>query len=188
MTQKIFIEKVTAAPLDQKNPKNQYGYNLFKKSNLSNYHYEFPSLRNLVTDSSKLSYLDSLLITLKTKKEKVLIFCQMTKMMDILEEFFLFKKYNYLRLDGSSSIDDRWDMVNNFQTKNVFIFLLSTRAGGLGITLTAADAVIFYDSDWNPTIDEQAVDRAHRIGRTKEINVYRLVTKGTVEERIVLRA
>lgn len=79
-------------------------------------------------------------------------------------------------------------MVNNFQTKNVFIFLLSTRAGGLGITLTAADAVIFYDSDWNPTIDEQAVDRAHRIGRTKEINVYRLVTKGTVEERIVLRA
>ncbi len=86
----------------------------------------------------------------------------MTKMMDILEEFFIFKKYNYLRLDGSSAIEDRRDMVQDFQTKeNVFVFLLSTRAGGLGITLTAADAVIFYDSDWNPTMDEQAVDRAH---------------------------
>ena len=70
----------------------------------------------------------------------------------------------------------------------MFVFLLSTRAGGLGITLTAADAVIFYDSDWNPTMDEQAVDRAHRIGRTKDINVYKLITKGTVEEKIVQRA
>lgn len=110
-------------------------------------------------------------------------------MMDILEEFFIFKKYNYLRLDGASAIEDRRDMVNKFQTSyKVFVFLLSTRAGGLGITLTAADAVIFYDSDWNPTMDEQAVDRAHRIGRTKHINVYKLITKGTVEEKIVLWA
>lgn len=79
----------------------------------------------------------------------------MTKMMDILEEFFIYKKYIYLRLDGSSTIDDRRDMVNSFQNdENIFVFLLSTRAGGLGITLTAADAVIFYDQDWNPTMDE----------------------------------
>lgn len=80
-------------------------------------------------------------------------------------------------------------MVNNFQkNSNVFIFLLSTRAGGLGVTLTAADVVIFYDSDWNPTMDEQAIDRAHRIGRTKHINIFKLITKGTVEEKILMRA
>ena len=79
----------------------------------------------------------------------------MTKMMDILEEFFSFRKYSYYRLDGSTPIDDRRDMVSNFQHKDeVFIFLLSTWAGGLGVTLTAADVVIFYDSDWNPTMDE----------------------------------
>lgn len=79
----------------------------------------------------------------------------MTKMMDILEEFFTHWKYTYFWLDGSSSIDDRRDMVNSFQKNDsTFIFLLSTRAGGLGVTLTAADVVIFYDSDWNPTMDE----------------------------------
>jgi DNA helicase INO80 len=80
-------------------------------------------------------------------------------------------------------------MVEEFQNNpNIFCFLLSTRAGGLGVTLTAADTVIFYDNDWNPTMDAQATDRAHRIGQTKTVSVYRLITKGTVEEKIVKRA
>ena len=80
-------------------------------------------------------------------------------------------------------------MVEEYQTNpNVFVFILSTRAGGLGINLIAADTVIFYDNDWNPTMDSQATDRAHRIGQTKTVHVYRLVTKNTVEERILIRA
>ena len=80
-------------------------------------------------------------------------------------------------------------MVEEYQTNpNIFAFLLSTRAGGLGINLIAADTVIFYDNDWNPTMDEQATDRAHRIGQTKAVTVYRIVTRGTVEEKIVKRA
>jgi DNA helicase INO80 len=80
-------------------------------------------------------------------------------------------------------------MVQEFQLNpNVFVFILSTRAGGLGITLTAADTVIFYDNDWNPTMDSQAADRAHRIGQNKTVHVYRLVTRNTVEERILRRA
>ena len=110
-------------------------------------------------------------------------------MLDILEDYMSRKKYHYFRLDGQCSIADRRDMVNDFQNnKDVFAFLLSTRAGGLGITLTQADAVIFYDNDWNPTMDAQATDRAHRIGRTKDVYVYRLITKGTIEERILKRA
>lgn len=94
-----------------------------------------------------------------------------------------------MRLDGSSKISDRRDMVTDWQTRpEIFIFLLSTRAGGLGINLTAADTVIFYDSDWNPTVDQQAMDRAHRLGQTKQVTVYRLITKGTIEERILQRA
>ena len=92
-------------------------------------------------------------------------------------------------MDGSTLLQDRTFMVQEFQTNpNVFVFILSTRAGGLGITLTAADTVIFYDNDWNPTMDSQAADRAHRIGQNKTVHVYRLVTRNTVEERILRRA
>ncbi|PSS01777.1 DNA helicase [Actinidia chinensis var. chinensis] len=100
-----------------------------------------------------------------------------------------YRKYRYLRLDGSSSIMDRRDMVRDFQHRSdIFVFLLSTRAGGLGINLTAADTVIFYESDWNPTLDLQAMDRAHRLGQTKDVTVYRLICKETVEEKILQRA
>jgi DNA helicase INO80 len=110
-------------------------------------------------------------------------------MIDILEEYMTKKRYTYFRMDGSSNIADRRDMVNEFQTNNkIFAFLLSTRAGGLGVNLTAADTVIFYDNDWNPTMDAQATDRAHRIGQTRVVNVYRLITKNTIEERILKRA
>ena len=111
-----------------------------------------------------------------------------------------------MRLDGSSKIHERRDMVADFQTRqDIFVFLLSTWAGGLGINLTAADTVIFYDSDWNPTVDQQAMDRAHRfvkeivlmsdidlqmsrLGQTRQVTVYRLICKGTIEERILQRA
>lgn len=102
-------------------------------------------------------------------------------MLDILEDFMVKKRYSYFRLDGSLNIADRRDMVNEFQTNDkIFAFLLSTRAGGLGITLTAANTVIFYDNDWNPTMDAQATDRAHRIGQARDVYVYRMVTKGTI--------
>ncbi|XP_015767134.1 PREDICTED: DNA helicase INO80-like [Acropora digitifera] len=120
---------------------------------------------------------------------RVLIYSQMTKMIDLLEEYMTYRKHKYMRLDGSSKISDRRDMVADFQSNaDIFVFLLSTRAGGLGINLTAADTVIFYDSDWNPTVDQQAMDRAHRLGQTRQVTVYRLVTKGSIEERILQRA
>jgi len=113
----------------------------------------------------------------------------MTRMIDILEEYMAKRRYSYFRMDGSTNIADRRDMVNEFQTnRKIFAFLLSTRAGGLGVNLTGADTVIFYDNDWNPTMDAQATDRAHRIGQTRPVGVYRLVTKDTIEERILKRA
>ncbi|KAJ3683791.1 hypothetical protein LUZ60_014018 [Juncus effusus] len=143
----------------------------------------------MLTDSGKLQTLDILLRRLRAGNHRVLLFAQMTKMLDILEDYMNFRKYKYFRLDGSSTIIDRRDMVRDFQTRNdVFVFLLSTRAGGLGINLTAADTVIFYEIDWNPTLDMQAMDRAHRLGQTREVTVYRLICKETVEEKILQRA
>ncbi|XP_048235895.1 chromatin-remodeling ATPase INO80 isoform X2 [Ricinus communis] len=143
----------------------------------------------LLTDSGKLQTLDILLKRLRAENHRVLLFAQMTKMLNILEDYMNYRKYRYLRLDGSSTIMDRRDMVRDFQHRSdIFVFLLSTRAGGLGINLTAADTVIFYESDWNPTLDLQAMDRAHRLGQTKDVTVYRLICKETVEEKILQRA
>jgi DNA helicase INO80 len=148
-----------------------------------------PPFSRLLSDSGKLQKLDELLKKLKREGHRVLIYSQMTKMIDILEDFMKYRRYKYKRLDGSSKLSDRRDLVDAFQTRNdIFGFLLSTRAGGLGINLTAADTVIFYDSDWNPTMDAQAMDRAHRLGQTRQVTVYRLITKGTIEERILIRA
>ncbi|KAF3930154.1 hypothetical protein ABW19_dt0208954 [Dactylella cylindrospora] len=150
---------------------------------------QVPSMRRFVAESGKLARLDTLLKELKAGGHRVLLYFQMTRMIDLMEEYLSYRQYKYLRLDGSSKLEDRRDMVSDWQTRpELFIFLLSTRAGGLGINLTAADTVIFYDSDWNPTIDSQAMDRAHRLGQTKQVVVYRLITRGTVEERILLRA
>ncbi|XP_076314264.1 chromatin-remodeling ATPase INO80-like isoform X1 [Tachypleus tridentatus] len=152
-------------------------------------HILIPDKETLVTDSGKLDVLDDLLMRLKAEGHRVLIYSQMTRMIDLLEEYMWHRKHTYMRLDGSSKISDRRDMVAGFQTRSdIFVFLLSTRAGGLGINLTAADTVIFYDSDWNPTVDQQAMDRAHRLGQTKQVTVYRLVCKGSIEERILQRA
>jgi DNA helicase INO80 len=148
-----------------------------------------PSMAKFVTESGKLSRLDQLLGELKVNDHRVLIYFQMTKMMDLMEEYLTYRQYKYCRLDGSSKLSDRRDLVHDWQTKpELFVFLLSTRAGGLGINLTAADTVIFYDSDWNPTIDSQAMDRAHRLGQTRQVTVYRLLVRGTIEERMRDRA
>ncbi|KAK3936633.1 putative DNA helicase ino80 [Diplogelasinospora grovesii] len=148
-----------------------------------------PSMRRFVTDSGKLAKLDELLRELKEGGHRVLLYFQMTRMIDLMEEYLTYRNYKYCRLDGSTKLEDRRDTVADFQTRpEIFIFLLSTRAGGLGINLTSADTVIFYDSDWNPTIDSQAMDRAHRLGQTKQVTVYRLITRGTIEERIRKRA
>jgi DNA helicase INO80 len=150
---------------------------------------QVPSMRRFVTDSGKLAKLDSLLTELKEGGHRVLLYFQMTRMIDLMEEYLTNRNYKYLRLDGSTKLEDRRDTVHDFQTRpEIFVFLLSTRAGGLGINLTAADTVIFYDSDWNPTIDSQAMDRAHRLGQTRQVTVYRMITRGTIEERIRKRA
>merc|ERR1740128_447002 len=148
-----------------------------------------PNKETLISDAGKLQVLDTLLRRLKSEGHRVLIYSQMTRIIDLLEEYMGHRQHTYIRLDGSSKIHDRRDMVADFQTRSdIFVFLLSTRAGGLGINLTAADTVIFYDSDWNPTVDQQAMDRAHRLGQTKQVTVYRLICKGTIEERILQRA
>ncbi|XP_075904437.1 chromatin-remodeling ATPase INO80 isoform X2 [Nelusetta ayraudi] len=148
-----------------------------------------PDKESLIMESGKLHTLDVLLSRLKAQGHRILIYSQMTRMIDLLEEYMVYRKHTYMRLDGSSKISERRDMVADFQSRtDIFVFLLSTRAGGLGINLTAADTVIFYDSDWNPTVDQQAMDRAHRLGQTKQVTVYRLICQGTIEERILQRA
>lgn len=173
-------------PIDQFPKSGMYPepFNRFSSSHIS-----MPSMDRFITDSAKLRKLDQLLPELKADGHRVLIYFQMTKMMDLMEEYLTYRQYNHIRLDGSSKLEDRRDLVNDWQTKpEIFVFLLSTRAGGLGINLTAADTVIFYDSDWNPTIDSQAMDRAHRLGQTRQVTVYRLLVRGTIEERMRDRA
>ncbi|CAD7705356.1 unnamed protein product, partial [Ostreobium quekettii] len=147
------------------------------------------ALAKALVDSGKLLRLDVLLRKLKAEGHRVLLFSQMTMMMNILCDYLNFRRYRHLRLDGQSSISDRRDMVQAFQSNpDIFVFLLSTRAGGLGINLTGADTVIFFESDWNPTMDLQAMDRAHRLGQTRNVTVYRLICRGTIEEKILQRA
>jgi SWI/SNF-related matrix-associated actin-dependent regulator of chromatin subfamily A member 5 len=143
---------------------------------------------HLVENAGKLVVLDKLLKKL-AGGHRVLIFSQMTSMLNILEDYCLFRKFNYCRIDGDTLIEDRDRQIEEFNKpgSHYFIFLLSTRAGGLGINLATADTVVIYDSDWNPQVDLQAMDRAHRIGQTRSVNVYRLVTENTIEVKIIER-
>ncbi|XP_071036033.1 chromatin-remodeling complex ATPase chain Iswi isoform X2 [Parasteatoda tepidariorum] len=145
---------------------------------------------HLVYNCGKMVILDKLLPKLREQGSRVLIFSQMTRMLDILEDYVLWRQYPYCRLDGQTPHEDRERQINEFNMPNSekFIFMLSTRAGGLGINLATADIVILFDSDWNPQVDLQAMDRAHRIGQTKRVKVFRMITENTVEERIVERA
>lgn len=140
--------------------------------------------------SGKFELIDRILPKLKVSGHRVLMFCQMTQCMTIIEDYFNFKGYKFLRLDGMTKSDERADMLKIFNDKNseYFIFLLSTRAGGLGLNLQTADTVVIFDSDWNPHQDLQAQDRAHRIGQTNEVRVLRLMTVNSVEERILAAA
>uniref|UniRef100_A0A8C1CKA7 Chromodomain helicase DNA binding protein 2 n=1 Tax=Cyprinus carpio carpio TaxID=630221 RepID=A0A8C1CKA7_CYPCA len=147
-------------------------------------------LQSLVRGSGKLVLLDKLLTRLRERGNRVLIFSQMVRMLDILAEYLSLKRYPFQRLDGSIKGEIRKQALDHFNAEGSedFCFLLSTRAGGLGINLASADTVVIFDSDWNPQNDLQAQARAHRIGQKKQVNIYRMVTKGTVEEDIIERA
>ena len=165
-------------------------------------------LLSLLYESGKMRVLDALLFRLRNENHKVLLYSQFTRALDVIELLLQIRNYGHIRLDGSSKIAglsslcfpfrsshisrvDRRHMMQRFQNDSkgeIFVFLLSTRAGGVGINLTAADTVVFYDSDWNPTADSQAIDRCHRIGQKREVTVYRLVCTDTVEEKILRKA
>ncbi|KAI8142952.1 SNF2 family N-terminal domain-containing protein [Fennellomyces sp. T-0311] len=144
----------------------------------------------LYRTSGKFELLDRMLPKLKETGHRVLIFFQMTQIMSIMEDFLNYRGFNYLRLDGSTKADDRSELLHLFNAPDspYFVFLLSTRAGGLGLNLQAADTVIIFDSDWNPHQDLQAQDRAHRIGQTKEVRIFRLISANSIEENILARA
>uniref|UniRef100_A0A914X7S9 Uncharacterized protein n=1 Tax=Plectus sambesii TaxID=2011161 RepID=A0A914X7S9_9BILA len=144
---------------------------------------------DMIKLSGKMLVLDRMLKELKRRGHKVLLFSQMTQMLDILHDYCDYRDYKCARLDGSYSLKVREENIADFsENHDTFVFLLSTRAGGLGLNLVAADTVIFYDSDWNPQMDLQAQDRCHRIGQTRPVVVYRLASKGTIDESIIKRA
>ncbi|CAM8921839.1 unnamed protein product [Rhodiola kirilowii] len=152
--------------------------------------YFFPPIEKIVGQCGKFRLLDRLLEKLFARKHKVLIFSQWTKILNIMEYYFSEKGFDVCRIDGSVKLEVRRSQIAEFNdvNSNFRIFLLSTRAGGLGINLTSADTCILYDSDWNPQMDLQAMDRCHRIGQTKPVHVYRLATAQSVEGRILKRA
>jgi ATP-dependent DNA helicase len=142
--------------------------------------------KTLINASGKFRLLDRLLVRLKAGGHKVLLFSQMTELLNIIEDYVRSKKWGVFRIDGGVELSERQRQIDAFNAEgqssnNHFIFLLSTRAGGLGINLASADTVVLFDSDWNPHQDSQAMDRAHRIGQTKPVVVYRLLTTGSVE-------
>ena len=140
--------------------------------------------------SGKFELLDRILPKFYRTGHRVLMFFQMTQIMNIMEDFLRLRQMQYLRLDGSTKSDDRSDLLRLFNAPDspYFCFLLSTRAGGLGLNLQTADTVIIFDSDWNPHQDLQAQDRAHRIGQKNEVRILRLITSNSVEEKILERA
>ncbi|XP_051152862.1 ISWI chromatin-remodeling complex ATPase CHR11-like [Andrographis paniculata] len=150
----------------------------------------YTSGEHLIENSGKMVLLDKLLTKLKERGSRVLIFSQMTRLLDILEDYLVYRDHQYCRIDGNSGGEDRDASIEDFNKpeSDKFVFLLSTRAGGLGINLATADVVILYDSDWNPQVDLQAQDRAHRIGQKKEVQVFRFCTEYTIEEKVIERA
>ncbi|CAK7226497.1 swr1 complex component [Sporothrix curviconia] len=150
---------------------------------------QFPDKRLLQYDCGKLQALDRLLRRLQAGGHRALIFTQMTKVLDILEQFLNIHGHKYLRLDGATKIEQRQILTDRFNHDNrILCFILSTRSGGLGINLTGADTVIFYDQDWNPAMDKQCQDRCHRIGQTRDVHIYRLISEHTIEANILRKA
>ena len=177
------ISLVTNPPLDPESAK--YPGDCL----VTRFQIQTPDTRLIQYDCGKLQVLAKLLLKLHTGGHRALIFTQMTKMLDVLESFLNYHGYVYMRLDGSTKVETRQCLMERFNNdKKYFIFILSTRSGGVGINLTGADTVIFYDSDWNPTMDAQAQDRCHRIGQTRDVHIYRLVSERTIEENIIKKA
>ncbi|XP_014500992.1 CHD3-type chromatin-remodeling factor PICKLE isoform X1 [Vigna radiata var. radiata] len=143
--------------------------------------------KQLLETSGKLQLLDKMMVKLKEQGHRVLIYSQFQHMLDLLEDYCTYKNWQYERIDGKVGGAERQVRIDRFNAKNSsrFCFLLSTRAGGLGINLATADTVIIYDSDWNPHADLQAMARAHRLGQTNKVLIYRLITRGTIEERMM---
>ena len=149
----------------------------------------FPDKRLLQYDCGKLQRLDALLRKLQEGGHRALIFTQMTRILDILEQFLNIHGHRYLRLDGSTKVEQRQILTERFNNDNrILAFILSSRSGGLGLNLTGADTVIFYDLDWNPAMDKQCQDRCHRIGQTRDVHIYRLVSEHTIEANILKKA
>uniref|UniRef100_A0A1I7XJC3 Helicase ATP-binding domain-containing protein n=1 Tax=Heterorhabditis bacteriophora TaxID=37862 RepID=A0A1I7XJC3_HETBA len=164
--------------------------------------------QHLVDNSGKMVVLDKLLVKLKAQGSRVLVFSQFSRVLDLLEDYCWWRGYQYCRLDGGTAHVDRQEAIDAYNAPNSekFVFMLTTRAGGminyliffyyflyynvlgLGINLASADVVVIFDSDWNPQSDLQAMDRAHRIGQKKQVRVFRLITENTVDERIIERA
>lgn len=168
---------------------------------LCNHPFVFPEVENQMNPLSisndllwrtagKFELLDRVLPKYQKTGHRVLMFFQMTAIMDIMEDYLRYRNINFLRLDGTTKSDDRSDLLREFNAPDspYFMFLLSTRAGGLGLNLQTADTVIIYDSDWNPHQDLQAQDRAHRIGQKNEVRILRLISSNSVEEKILERA
>lgn len=150
---------------------------------------QFPDKRLLQYDCGKLQVLDGLLRRLQAGGHRALIFTQMTKVLDILEQFLNIHGHKYLRLDGATKVEQRQILTDRFNhDPRILCFILSTRSGGLGINLTGADTVIFYDQDWNPAMDKQCQDRCHRIGQTRDVHIYRLISEHTIEANILRKA
>ncbi|KAK0391561.1 hypothetical protein NLU13_1061 [Sarocladium strictum] len=150
---------------------------------------QFPDKRLLQYDCGKLQALDKLLRRLQSGGHRALIFTQMTKVLDILEQFLNIHGHKYLRLDGATKVEQRQILTDRFNhDPRILCFILSTRSGGLGINLTGADTVIFYDQDWNPAMDKQCQDRCHRIGQTRDVHIYRLISEHTIEANILRKA
>lgn len=142
-----------------------------------------------ILDSGKFRELDRLLPNLKVDGHRVLLFSQFTMMLDILEEYLKIRKHKYLRFDGQTAVVERQEIIDEYTANDdIFIFLLSTKAGGMGINLVAADTVIIHDIDFNPYNDKQAEDRCHRMGQTKPVTIYRFIAEGTIEEGMLMVA
>ncbi|GAM83077.1 hypothetical protein ANO11243_010630 [Dothideomycetidae sp. 11243] len=149
----------------------------------------FPDKRLLQYDCGKLQRLAVLLRELNDRGSRALIFTQMTSVLDILERFLNIHGYKYMRLDGSTRIEQRQDMMERFnRDERIDVFILSSRSGGVGMNLTGADSVIFYDLDWNPQMDKQCQDRAHRIGQTRDVHIYKMVSEHTIEVNILKKS
>jgi len=140
---------------------------------------------HLLCDSGKFQLLDDMLPQMRGNGDRVLIFSQFTMLLDVLERYLKIRGHKYLRLDGQTPVQERQELIDKFnRDEQIFIFILSTRAGGLGINLTAANTVILHDLDFNPYNDKQAEDRCHRVGQTKEVKVIRFTSEDTIEEGI----